>query len=86
MVNPFFSLVISSLAPLLPLVYASVGTMTEVQLKGEVVLCEGGGGTIAIVKGQQVKNVGGSVMILMNDELEGITAFTAQYARSSCNT
>ena len=38
-------------------------------------LCEGGGGggMAGIVRGEQVKNVGGSAMILMNDEFDGFT-------------
>jgi hypothetical protein len=69
-------------SPYLPLVYAGAigslpycnpGTLTNVQLKGEVVLCEGGGGMAGIVRGEQVKDVGGSAMILMNDELDGFT-------------
>ncbi|KAE8055202.1 hypothetical protein FH972_012060 [Carpinus fangiana] len=53
--------------------YCNLGTLTNVQLKGEVVLCEGGGGMEGIVRGEQVKNVGGSAMILMNEELDGLT-------------
>ncbi|XP_048230948.1 subtilisin-like protease 3 isoform X2 [Ricinus communis] len=69
---------------LLPLVYAGAngnassascdhGSLKNVDVKGKIVLCEGGIETIS--KGQEVKDNGGAAMIVMNDDLEGfITA------------
>lgn len=61
---------------LLPLVYAgangnpssascNAGSLTNVDVKGKIVLCEGGYGTIE--KGLEVKRNGGTAMIVMND-------------------
>lgn len=63
----------------LPLVYAGMngkpesafcgnGSLSGIDVKGKVVLCERGGGIARIFKGEQVKNAGGAAMILMNDE------------------
>lgn len=71
-----------------PLVYAgaiasspfcSPGTLTKAHLKGEVVLCEGGGEFEGISRGEQVKEAGGSAMILMNDELDGYTTLAEEH-------
>ncbi|XP_050227514.1 subtilisin-like protease [Mercurialis annua] len=62
---------------LLPLVYAgangnasakfcSPGSLKNVDVKGKIVLCEGG-----FSDGQEVKDNGGAAMILMNDEIDG---------------
>ncbi|EEF51048.1 Xylem serine proteinase 1 precursor, putative [Ricinus communis] len=67
---------------LLPLVYAGAngnalsascddGTLRNVDVKGKIVLCEGGSGTIS--KGQEVKENGGAAMIVMNYENEGFS-------------
>lgn len=72
-------------SPFLPLVYAGAvssspycgpGTLREADVKGKIVLCEGGQETPGVVKGEEVKNAGGSSMILMNDELDGFTTST----------
>lgn len=63
----------------LPLVYAGMngkpesafcgnGSLSAIDVKGKVVLCERGGGIGRIFKGEQVKNAGGAAMIIMNDE------------------
>ncbi|OAY59915.1 subtilisin-like protease 3 [Manihot esculenta] len=68
-------------ATLLPLVYPGAngnissalcepGSLTNIDVKGKVVLCESGGfGTIS--KGAEVKANGGAAMIVMNDEFDG---------------
>lgn len=67
---------------LLPLVYAGngsdenaawcgPGSLENLDVKGKVVLCEGGGFLGPISKGQTVKEAGGAAMILMNDESSG---------------
>lgn len=69
---------------LLPLVYAGVngdqnasqcapGSLNNNDFKGKVVLCEIGGETERIKKGQTVKDAGGAAMILMNMESDGYT-------------
>ena len=47
-------------------------------------LCEGGGGKAGTARGEEVKNAGGSAMILMNDELDGFTTFAAEHVESCC--
>ncbi|XP_065858092.1 subtilisin-like protease [Euphorbia lathyris] len=65
---------------LLPLVYAGSngnesakfcdkGSLANVDVKGKIVLCEGGIGTV--YKGQEVKDNGGAAMIVMNDQVQG---------------
>ncbi|KAG6788407.1 hypothetical protein POTOM_004473 [Populus tomentosa] len=67
---------------LLPLIYAGSngsdtaafcdpGSLKDVDVKGKVVLCESGGFSESVDKGQEVKNAGGAAMIVMNDELSG---------------
>ncbi|XP_050228015.1 subtilisin-like protease 4 [Mercurialis annua] len=69
---------------LLPLVYAGSnnkpesafcgeGALEGMDVKGKVVLCERGAGIGRIAKGDEVKNAGGAVMILMNDEPNGFS-------------
>ncbi|OAY27178.1 subtilisin-like protease [Manihot esculenta] len=64
----------------LPLVYAGAsgnassascekGSLRKVDVKGKVVLCEGGSETIS--KGKEVKRNRGAAIIIMNDEIEG---------------
>ncbi|XP_057997908.1 subtilisin-like protease [Hevea brasiliensis] len=66
----------------LPLVYAGAngnessalcapGSLSNVDVKGKIVLCEIGGGIAAIDKSQEVKDSGGAAMILMNDKRNG---------------
>lgn len=68
----------------LPLVYAgmtgkpgsgfcTVGSLKDLNVKGKVVLCERGGGTGRIAKGEEVKNNGGIAMILMNQESDSFS-------------
>ncbi|KDP25555.1 hypothetical protein JCGZ_20711 [Jatropha curcas] len=70
----------SFLPKLLPLVYAGAngdarsascdeGSLKNVNVKGKIVLCEGGYETVS--KGQEVKDNGGAAMIVMNDQDEG---------------
>ncbi|KDP25554.1 hypothetical protein JCGZ_20710 [Jatropha curcas] len=65
---------------LLPLVYAGAdgnessaycepGSLANIDVKGKIVLCEGGYGSIS--KGEEVKNNGGVAMIAMNGEYDG---------------
>ncbi|KAJ8766173.1 hypothetical protein K2173_021690 [Erythroxylum novogranatense] len=67
---------------MLPLVYAGAngnlfsascapGSLKTIDVKGKIVLCEGGGGQGGVAKGQEVKNNGGAAMILMNDQRYG---------------
>jgi len=67
---------------LLPLIYAGAngsdtaafcdpGSLKDVDVKGKVVLCESGGFSESVDKGQEVKDAGGAAMIIMNDELSG---------------
>ncbi|OMO81000.1 hypothetical protein COLO4_23813 [Corchorus olitorius] len=69
---------------LLPLVYAGAngkasssfcapGSLSDVDVKGKVVLCERGGNIGRIDKGQEVKDNGGAAMILMNDKDNGFS-------------
>jgi len=69
---------------LLPLAYAGIngkvessfcanGSLSDIDLRGKVVLCERGGGIGRIAKGQEVQRAGGAAMILMNDELNGFS-------------
>ncbi|XP_065858086.1 subtilisin-like protease [Euphorbia lathyris] len=66
---------------LMPLVYAGAvtnpsysscepGSLKNADIKGKIVLCEGGGFD-DISKGQEVKDNGGAAMIVMNDEFAG---------------
>ncbi|WCJ26092.1 Subtilisin-like protease [Euphorbia peplus] len=66
---------------LMPLVYAGAvsnpsysscepGSLKNADIKGKIVLCEGGGSD-DISKGQEVKDNGGAGMIVMNDEFAG---------------
>ncbi|XP_057984461.1 subtilisin-like protease 3 [Hevea brasiliensis] len=75
---------------LLPLVYAGVngnpssafcdtGSLANVDVKGKIVLCEGGGnGTFE--KGLEVKRNGGTAMIVMNDEFDGFVTIADRQA------
>ncbi|RHN63323.1 putative cucumisin [Medicago truncatula] len=69
---------------LLPLAYAGIngkvessfcanGSLSDIDFRGKVVLCERGGGIGRIAKGQEVQRAGGAAMILMNDELNGFS-------------
>jgi subtilisin family serine protease len=69
---------------LLPLAYAGIngklessfcanGSLSEIDFRGKVVLCERGGGIGRIAKGQEVQRAGGIAMILMNDEPNGFS-------------
>ncbi|KAF3442387.1 hypothetical protein FNV43_RR16303 [Rhamnella rubrinervis] len=69
---------------LLPLVYAGSNgnqssalcmknSLTNVKVKGKIVLCENGGGIPRISKGKEVKRAGGVGMILMNQKADGYT-------------
>ncbi|XWS49851.1 hypothetical protein CRYUN_Cryun12cG0038600 [Craigia yunnanensis] len=69
---------------LLPIVYAGMngkpesalcgeGSLKDIDVKGNVVLCERGGGIARIAKGQEVKNAGGAAMILLNEEVDGFS-------------
>ncbi|KAJ9147818.1 hypothetical protein P3X46_029936 [Hevea brasiliensis] len=49
--------------------YCGTGSLANVDVKGKIVLCEGGYG--ALEKGQEVKRNGGIAMILMNEESDG---------------
>lgn len=49
-------------------VFCANGSLSDIDFKGKVVLCERGGGIGRIAKGEEVKRVGGAAMILMNDE------------------
>ncbi|XP_061980159.1 subtilisin-like protease [Populus nigra] len=67
---------------LLPLFYAGSngnesaafcdpGSLKDVDVRGKVVLCERGGYSGLVYKGQEVKDAGGAAMIVMNDEFYG---------------
>ncbi|KAE9597726.1 hypothetical protein Lal_00041472 [Lupinus albus] len=69
---------------LLPLAYAGKygkqgsafcanGSLSNIEFRGKVILCERGGGVIRIAKGREVKRVGAAAMILMNDEINGFS-------------
>ncbi|KAK9068054.1 hypothetical protein SSX86_012165 [Deinandra increscens subsp. villosa] len=68
----------------LPLVYpgskggqlaavCAAGSLKNIDVKGKVVLCDGGGGVARIAKGQTVKDAGGAAMILANEMIDGDT-------------
>jgi len=82
--NHFFgeSLFQSNSPPYMSLVYAGAHgsqsaafcapeSLTDIDVKGKIVLCERGGGIARIDKGQAVKDAGGAAMILMNDKDSG---------------
>ncbi|PSS09738.1 Subtilisin-like protease [Actinidia chinensis var. chinensis] len=69
---------------LLPLIYAGSngkpdsafcveGSLNGTDVKGQVVMRERGGGIARIAKGEEVKNSGGTAMILMNPESDGFS-------------
>ncbi|KAL2321647.1 hypothetical protein Fmac_026026 [Flemingia macrophylla] len=69
---------------LLPLAYAGKdgtqeaafcddGSLSDIDFRGKVVLCERGGGSGRVAKGEEVKRAGGAAMILMNDETGGFS-------------
>ncbi|XP_075524257.1 subtilisin-like protease 4 [Primulina tabacum] len=69
---------------LLPLVYAGSngnqdsafcanGSLSGVDVKGKVVLCDRGGGIARLAKGQEVKDAGGAAMILANSQTDGFS-------------
>jgi len=69
---------------LLPLAYAGIngklessfcanGSLSDIDFRGKVVLCERGGGIGRIAKGQEVQRAGGAAMILVNDEPNGFS-------------
>ncbi|KAL2516803.1 Subtilisin-like protease SBT1.2 [Abeliophyllum distichum] len=69
---------------LMPLVYAGSngkqdsafcanGSLAGIDVKGKIVMCERGGGIARLDKGQEVKNAGGSGMILANQEADGFS-------------
>ncbi|KAK4389376.1 Subtilisin-like protease SBT1.2 [Sesamum angolense] len=69
---------------LLPLVYAGSngkqdsafcanGSLSSVDVKGKVVLCDRGGGIARLDKGREVKNAGGAAMILANQQSDGFS-------------
>ncbi|XP_050229415.1 subtilisin-like protease [Mercurialis annua] len=51
--------------------YCDPGSLKNVDIRGKIVLCERGGSFESVDKGQEVKDNGGSAMILMNDEYDG---------------
>ncbi|CAH1453864.1 unnamed protein product [Lactuca virosa] len=66
----------------MPLVYPSLtggqqaawcakGSLTSIDVKGKVVICDRGGGVARIDKGQTVKDAGGAAMILINQVTDG---------------
>ncbi|KAL4565766.1 hypothetical protein LXL04_029870 [Taraxacum kok-saghyz] len=66
----------------LPLVYPGLtggqqaawcakGSLTSIDVKGKVVICDRGGGIARIDKGQTVKDAGGAAMILINQMPDG---------------
>ncbi|XP_054824028.1 subtilisin-like protease 1 [Prosopis cineraria] len=72
---------------LLPLVYAgssgnrsstfcAPGSLSNVDVKGKVVLCELGGLISRITKGQTVKDAGGAAMIVINQQPSGFSTFS----------
>ncbi|KAL2543819.1 Subtilisin-like protease SBT1.7 [Forsythia ovata] len=48
-------------------------SLNNTDVKGKIVLCEVGGGTTGIAKGQAVKNAGGAAMILLNIQSQGFS-------------
>lgn len=69
---------------LLPLAYAGKdgkqdsafcagGSLSDIDFRGKVVLCERGGGVERTLKGEEVERAGGTAMILMNDEISGFS-------------
>ncbi|KAL2543618.1 Subtilisin-like protease SBT1.2 [Forsythia ovata] len=69
---------------LMPLVYAGSngkqdsafcanGSLAGIDVKGKIVMCDRGGGIARLDKGQEVKNAGGSGMILANQESDGFS-------------
>lgn len=69
---------------LLPLAYAGKngkqastfcanGSLSDIDFRGKVVLCERGGGIGRIAKGEEVKRAGGAAMILTNDKINGFS-------------
>ncbi|KAF1872421.1 hypothetical protein Lal_00016719 [Lupinus albus] len=69
---------------LLPLAYAgkggkqasatcNSGSLSDIEFRGKVILCERGGGIGRIEKGNEVKRVGGAAMIIINDEINGFS-------------
>ncbi|MQM15619.1 hypothetical protein Taro_048565, partial [Colocasia esculenta] len=59
---------------MLPLVYAGAcSSFAGVDVRGNVVLCDFGGGIGRVTKGSNVKNAGGAAMILANTAAQGYT-------------
>ncbi|KAL0329686.1 UNVERIFIED_CONTAM: Subtilisin-like protease SBT1.2 [Sesamum radiatum] len=69
---------------LLPLVYAGSngkqdsafcanGSLSSIDVKGKVVLCDRGGGIARLDKGREVRNAGGAAMILANQQSDGFS-------------
>ncbi|KAK4488217.1 hypothetical protein RD792_003962 [Penstemon davidsonii] len=69
---------------LLPLVYpgsngkqelsfCANGSLTDLNVKGKIVVCDRGGGIARIAKGQEVKDAGGAAMILVNLKPDGFS-------------
>ncbi|OMO72354.1 hypothetical protein COLO4_27658 [Corchorus olitorius] len=53
--------------------FCAPASLSDVDVKGKVVLCERGGNIGRIDKGQEVKDNGGAAMILMNDKDDGFS-------------
>ncbi|KAF2300962.1 hypothetical protein GH714_018623 [Hevea brasiliensis] len=59
--------------------FCDTGSLANVDVKGKIVLCEGGGnGTFE--KGLEVKRNGGTAMIVMNDEFDGFVTIADRQA------
>ena len=69
------------LTSLLPLVYPSInGSLSSckkslkcINVNNKVVLCDGGGWSPGVSKGEEVERAGGAAMILMNYEIDGFS-------------
>ncbi|XP_023747188.1 subtilisin-like protease [Lactuca sativa] len=51
--------------------WCAKGSLTSIDVKGKVVICDRGGGVARIDKGQTVKDAGGAAMILINQVTDG---------------
>ncbi|CAK7335405.1 unnamed protein product [Dovyalis caffra] len=68
---PYMSLVYAGANGSESAAFCAPESLTDIDVKGKIVLCERGGGIARIDKGQTVKDAGGAAMILMNDKDSG---------------
>lgn len=65
--------------------YCTPSSLNNTDVKGKIVLCEIGGGTTRIAKGQAVKNAGGIAMILLNIERQGFSTAADSHVLPATN-